>query len=154
VNADVLLDCRACEPPDLPVFKMERGGYVPLHPLTEDDIISVAKKLLRLRIELEGVSPPEAPDEAPAYNDPVQGDLADWLKLYFSDLLDEKLLVAYLDPQCRLVTVELHSSGGLSETSISPRRLIRRVLDLNAGAVILAHNIRGEIPRQARKTKR
>ena len=48
--------------------------------------------------------------------------------------------ILFLDSQHQLIASETLFSGTLSSASIYPREILRRVLELNANAVILAHN--------------
>ncbi len=48
--------------------------------------------------------------------------------------------VLFLDMQHQLIAGETLFSGTLGTTAVYPREILRRVLELNAGAVILAHN--------------
>lgn len=46
----------------------------------------------------------------------------------------------FLDSQHRLIEWRELFRGTLSQTSVYPREVVRQAMDLNAGAVILAHN--------------
>jgi len=46
----------------------------------------------------------------------------------------------FLDAQNRLIKLEEMFRGTLTQTSVYPREVVKRALDLHAGAVILAHN--------------
>ncbi|MEQ9022232.1 MAG: DNA repair protein RadC [Pseudomonadales bacterium] len=48
--------------------------------------------------------------------------------------------VLFLDTQHKLIAGETLFSGTLGTTAVYPREILRRVLELNAAAVILAHN--------------
>ncbi len=49
-------------------------------------------------------------------------------------------MVLFLDGQHRLLQMEEMFHGTLSQTSVYPREVVRRALELKAGAVVLAHN--------------
>jgi len=48
--------------------------------------------------------------------------------------------VLFLDAQNRLLRLEEMFRGTLTQTSVYPREVVKRALDLHAAAVILAHN--------------
>ena len=52
----------------------------------------------------------------------------------------EVFAVLFLDAQSRLITLEGMFRGTLTQTSVYPREVVKRGLDLHAAAVILAHN--------------
>jgi len=52
----------------------------------------------------------------------------------------EFFYVLFLDSQNRLILGETLFQGTLSEASVYPREVLKKVLSLNASAVILAHN--------------
>ena len=52
----------------------------------------------------------------------------------------EVFAVAFLDTRLRLLAFEELFRGSIDGTEVHPRELVRRVLALNAAAVILAHN--------------
>jgi DNA repair protein RadC len=49
-------------------------------------------------------------------------------------------MVLYLDAQNRVLADEELFRGTLTQTSVYPREVVRRALQLNSAAVILAHN--------------
>lgn len=52
----------------------------------------------------------------------------------------EVFSVLWLDTQHRLIAAEHLFAGTLAQTSVYPREVVKRCLQLNAGAVIFAHN--------------
>jgi DNA repair protein RadC len=48
--------------------------------------------------------------------------------------------VMFLDSQQRLLKLEEMFRGTLTQTSVYPREVVKRALELHAGAVVLAHN--------------
>jgi DNA repair protein RadC len=52
----------------------------------------------------------------------------------------EVFAALFLDSQHRLITYEELFQGGIDSCSVHPRQVVERALDLNAAAVILAHN--------------
>ena len=64
----------------------------------------------------------------------------DYLVLKLGSYTKEVFLVLFLDTQNRLLATEEMFSGSLTETSVYPREIVKRVLHHNAAAVIFAHN--------------
>ncbi len=64
----------------------------------------------------------------------------DYCSLKLAGLPYEVFAVLFLDAQNRLLRMEEMFRGTLSQTSVYPREVARRALQLNAGAVIVSHN--------------
>lgn len=64
----------------------------------------------------------------------------DYLRLRLAELPHEVFAVLFLDAQHRLIACEEMFRGTLAQTSVYPREVLKRALELNAAAVILAHN--------------
>jgi DNA repair protein RadC len=64
----------------------------------------------------------------------------DFLQLWLSSKPYEVFAVLFLDTKHRLIKAEEMARGTLSRAAVFPREIARRALELNAGAVILAHN--------------
>jgi len=64
----------------------------------------------------------------------------DWLRLRLANLPHEVFLALWLDAGNRLIGAEELFQGTLTQTSVYPREVVKRALDHNAAAVILAHN--------------
>lgn len=64
----------------------------------------------------------------------------EYLGLQLGQLAHEVFAVLFLDAQHRLIRFDEMFRGTLAQTSVYPREVVRRALELNAGAVILAHN--------------
>ena len=75
---------------------------------------------------------------APAFDAPQK--VKDYLALHLRTRVQEVFAVLFLDGQHRLLKLEEMFHGTLTQTSVYPREMVRRALELNAGAVILAHN--------------
>jgi DNA repair protein RadC len=75
---------------------------------------------------------------APAFEQPQA--VKDFVSLHLARLPHEVFAVLFLDAQHRLLRLEEMFHGTLSQTSVYPREVARRALELNAAAVILAHN--------------
>jgi DNA repair protein RadC len=64
----------------------------------------------------------------------------EYLALSIGKLPHEVFMVLYLDAQNRLIDDEELFRGTLTQTSVYPREVVKRALQKNAAAVILAHN--------------
>lgn len=76
--------------------------------------------------------------ERPSLDAPSK--VKDYLRLQLGGLGHEVFAVMFLDAQTRLLTLEPMFRGTLTQTSVYPREVVKRALELNAAAVILAHN--------------
>ena len=73
----------------------------------------------------------------------------DYLVLKLGGLTREVFLVLFLDTQNHLVATEEMFAGTLTQTSVYPREVIKRVLHHNAASVIFAHNHPSGIAKQS-----
>ena len=64
----------------------------------------------------------------------------DYLRLQLGSRAHEVFAVLFLDAQHRLLALEELFRGTLTQTSVYPREVVKRALELQAAAVILAHN--------------
>ncbi|MBK9134550.1 MAG: DNA repair protein RadC [Betaproteobacteria bacterium] len=76
--------------------------------------------------------------EAPVFEAPAQ--MKDYVALQLGGLEHEVFAVVFLDSQHRLLVMERLFRGTVNQTSVHPREVVRRALELNASAVVLAHN--------------
>lgn len=76
--------------------------------------------------------------EAPVFDAPDA--VRQFLRLKLGGLTHEVFAVLFLDAQHRLIAMEEMFRGTLTQTSVYPREVVKRGLDLGAAAVILAHN--------------
>lgn len=76
--------------------------------------------------------------EAPMFDAPQK--VKDYLALHLAGRGQEVFTVLFLDGQHRLLKCEDLFHGTLTQTSVYPREIARRALQLNAAAVVLAHN--------------
>ena len=76
--------------------------------------------------------------EAPMMNRPEAAEA--WIRSRIGRLSYEVFYVLYLDSSHRLISGEEAFRGTLNQTAVYPREVIRRSLDLDAAAVIFAHN--------------
>lgn len=63
-----------------------------------------------------------------------------YLQLHLAMRPHEIFAVLFLDVQNRLLAMEELFRGTLSQTSVYPREVVKRALELQAAAVVLAHN--------------
>ncbi|MCK6394652.1 DNA repair protein RadC [Zoogloea sp.] len=94
----------------------------------EDRLIARAKKVLSRRL-----GEPGATFDSPKV-------VRDFLVLELAEEAREVFYVIFLDSQNRAISCEPLFVGTLNQTSVYPREVIRRCIELNASAVILAHN--------------
>lgn len=66
--------------------------------------------------------------------------LLDYLSIDMAHLTVERVRVLYLDSKNRLIDDHHCGDGSIDEASIFPREVIRRAMDLGAGALILVHS--------------
>ncbi len=80
--------------------------------------------------------------EAMAHRDVLASPAAvrTYLRLLMARLEYEVFVVLFLDVQNRVIASEEMFRGSLTQTSVYPREVVKRTLELNAAAVILAHN--------------
>jgi len=74
----------------------------------------------------------------PVFDSP--GNVKDYLQLQLAGRAHEVFAVLFLDAQSRLIRLEEMFRGTLTQTSVYPREIVKRALELGAAAVILAHN--------------
>jgi DNA repair protein RadC len=74
----------------------------------------------------------------PVFNSPQL--VKDYVQLRLGALPHEVFAVLFLDAQHRLIVCEELFRGTLTQTSVYPREVVKRSLELNAASVILAHN--------------
>ena len=93
---------------------------------------------LQAALELARRAGKERMKEGPLMNHPesVESYLRQWLR--FRPF--EVFVGLFLDSAHRLIECEELFRGTINQTAVYPREVIRRCLDLNAGAVIFAHN--------------
>ncbi|MFM1880280.1 MAG: hypothetical protein RLZZ344_514 [Pseudomonadota bacterium] len=66
--------------------------------------------------------------------------LAPWLRTHLSGRPHEVFGAAFLDRRLRLIRIEELFRGSLSETSVYPREIVSRALQLNASRLVIFHN--------------
>lgn len=80
----------------------------------------------------------EALADKPLFDSPVA--VRDYLKLTIAAKAHEVFLALFLDAQHRLLAAEELFRGTLAQTSVYPREVVKRALEVNAAAVVFAHN--------------
>lgn len=76
--------------------------------------------------------------DRPVFDSPQR--VKEYLRLQLGHLGHEVFAVLFLDAQHHLIRLEEMFRGTLTQTSVYPREVARRALELGAGAVVLAHN--------------
>jgi DNA repair protein RadC len=66
--------------------------------------------------------------------------LIDYLTIAMAHLKVEQVRVLFLDVRNQLIADEVQGEGSIDEAAVHPREIIKRALDLGAGAIILVHN--------------
>lgn len=74
----------------------------------------------------------------PVFDSPAR--VKEFLGLQLGGRGHEVFAVLFLDSQSRLLRLEEMFRGTLTQTSVYPREVVKRALELGAAAVILAHN--------------
>jgi DNA repair protein RadC len=74
----------------------------------------------------------------PVFDSPAK--VKEYLHLQLGGRAHEVFAVLFLDAQSRLLRLEEMFRGTLAQTSVYPREVLKRALELGAAAVILAHN--------------
>ena len=93
----------------------------------QDKIIAQALAILEARIA-----------QGPVMDSPHR--VKDYLTVRAAGLQREVFAVMFLDNQHRLIETHDMFFGTLSQTSVYPREVVKRALELNAGAVVFTHN--------------
>jgi len=76
--------------------------------------------------------------DRPVFDSPQR--VKDYLRLQLAHLPHEVFAVLFLDAQHRLLRLEEMFRGTLTQTSVYPREVVKRALELGAASVILSHN--------------
>ena len=103
----------------------------------EDRLIKRAMKVLESRVTYGPVM------QSPA-------TVREYLVLRFAGLQREVFTCLFLDTRHRVIACEDLFHGTLGSAAVHPREVARRALELNAAAVILAHNHPSGVPEPSR----
>ena len=104
-------------------YKVSPSHYT----VTEQDIIDSAMKILAKRI-----------NDGPLFDAPQA--VRQYLSLRHAGMTREQFDVLFLDSQNRLICCETMFVGTLNQTSVYPREVVKRSLELNASSVVFSHN--------------
>ncbi len=110
-------------------FKIDEtnGTYTVASPVTEKDILSMARRLAKNRLAKGCIL--DRPSAAFIY-----------LQVLMGNYEHEVFGSLFLDNQHRIISFEELFQGSLNVTNIHPREVVKRALGLNAAAVIFVHN--------------
>jgi DNA repair protein RadC len=113
----------------VPHFKTNEktGRYIARHALTKEQIIKAASRLLFT-----------ADPKGKSFTDVGLTKL--YLKDKYANRSQEVFVCLYLDNQHCLLADEVMFKGTIDQASVYPREVVRRAIELNAAAIIYAHN--------------
>lgn len=94
---------------------------------SDEDILTAASEVMERRIAY-----------GPIFDSPKA--VKDFLRFKLGAEEREHFMVVFLSSQHHMISAEIMFSGTLNQTSVYPREVVRRALELNAGAVVFAHN--------------
>jgi DNA repair protein RadC len=95
--------------------------------IAESTILSAAEDILRLRLERQGIIK-------------TPRDAASFLRMRVGHLPYEEFHVLWLDTRHRVLAAERLFNGTVDGTAVHAREVVRRALEINASAAVLAHN--------------
>jgi DNA repair protein RadC len=98
-----------------------------LQCFSEEDILAAATKVMEGRVRYGTV-----------FDSPMA--VKDYLRMSIGGEPREHFKVIFLDAQHRMIEAVVMFSGTLSQTSVYPREVVKKALEMNAAAVILSHN--------------
>nr|WP_104422762.1 DNA repair protein RadC [Methylobacter tundripaludum] len=128
MNTQVTGEIRPAKTTKIPHFVCdERGKYRASKPLTDKQIIKAAKSILDNSF-------------SPGTLLVNPGDAKTWLQVHYQDMEHEVFVCVFLDTRNRVISHEVLFRGTIDGASVYPREVVKRALQLNAGAVIFAHN--------------
>lgn len=103
------------------------GCFEVVRPVSSEEILAMAMRLIRRRFRRgQTITSPQV--------------ACDFLVLELALLEQEVFYGVFLDNQNRLLAAECCFRGTLASSSVYPREIVKRALQLNAAAVIFAHN--------------
>lgn len=112
------------------MINSESKAVYKVNPTIQDDdaIIAQAMAILFKRMKTKGVAL-SSPDAVKSY-----------LKLGISQLEHEEFHVLFLDNQHQLIEATAMFRGTIDAAAVYPREVAKKALQINAAAVIFAHN--------------
>lgn len=105
----------------------EAGLYLTHRPVSSDEILTMANRLIKRKFARGRAM--TSPSEAAAY-----------LPSQMAGFEHETFWALFLDNQHRILAFEMLFTGTLASASVYPREVVKRALQLNAAAIIFAHN--------------
>ena len=93
---------------------------------------------LQAMLEMTRRSLGETLVERPLFESPAA--VRDYLRIAIGAKAHEVFVALFLDAQHRLIRSEELFRGTLAQTSVYPREVVKRALEVNAAAVVFAHN--------------
>ena len=103
------------------------GCFQVSRPVTAEEILTMAKQLVKRQFKRgRALTSPDI--------------TRDFLLLELALLEHEVFYVVFLDNQHRVLTAECCFRGTLDSSNVYPREIVKRTLQVNAAALILAHN--------------
>jgi proteasome lid subunit RPN8/RPN11 len=115
-----------------------RDPLAPARLRHEDAVIGAALAIIEERMRVQ----------ASAFEQPQL--VKDYLRLQLAGHDREVFGVMFLDARHGLVAFEVLFEGTLTHTAVHPREVVRRAMQLNSSAVILAHNHPSGVPEPSR----
>lgn len=103
------------------------GTYHVTSPITESDILQIARSLARRRLA-----------KGRKVTQPAM--VFDYLQTLLQDAEHEIFSALFLDSQHRVIRFEELFRGTIDAASVYPREVVKQALAYNAAAVILVHN--------------
>lgn len=103
------------------------GQYITHRPVNADDILAMANRIIRQKLARGRAI--TSPSEAAAF-----------LPAQLAALEHETFWGLFLDNQHHILAFEMLFTGTIDGASVYPREVVKRSLQLNAAAVIFAHN--------------
>jgi len=109
------------------IASAQAGEYITTRPVNEIDILAMAKQLIQRKYQRGRViTKPE--------------DAAEFLPFKLAEQEYESFWVMFLNNQHRVLAFEEMFRGTVDQSSVYPREVVKRSLQLNAVALIFAHN--------------
>ena len=103
------------------------GHFQVLRPVTTNEILTMARKLIKRQFACgKALTSPDA--------------TRDFLMLELALLEHEAFYCLFLDNRHRVLKAECCFQGTIDSANIYPREVVKRALQINASALILAHN--------------
>jgi len=104
------------------------GKYLTRHPLTEKQIINAARSIIKNKYSGKRV----------AITNPNKTRQV--ISVFLSDYEHEVFACIFLNNQNEVLAIEEMFRGTIDGASVYPREVVKRCLEVNAAAVIFAHN--------------